>query len=353
MTSHNSIERFYDHLEEVVKVNFKDEVFIEGAIIETMPKYQCYVVSNEKYVICCRYVGDMQYDKHDKVRISGKFSIHPDTGRIILNINNIVNVRDEKQISDIKDHYKSVEAHLSSKLSKIKFSKPLPFIINKIAVIIPESDQMKKGIIIELAKIKANITVFQLLNERMSRNLTQILRYVNKYGYYDLVIFYTSESSWQYLLPLSSDKVFNTLISIAREQFRVPIMTCFEKNTKSFLRTMADRDVDTLDNTIAIVDTIQSKYQSVLEKLLKLTVSRINSVLKKSKDKLSEYETMITKVSGKVFYSSKESKLMHSILKTKLQTFYIKLDQMKIAYQLELINREKNKQPDHGNNRRF
>jgi len=346
MTSHNSIERFYDHLSEVIKVNFKDEIFIEGEIIDILPKWHCYVVTNEKFAICCRYIGDTQFDKNDKVRISGKFGIHPDTGRIILNINNIVSVRAEKQIGDIKEHYKSVESLLSQKLLKIRFKKPLPFIINKIAVIVPESDQMKKGIVVELSKLKAHVVIFQLFNDRMGRHFIQILQYINKYGYYDLMIFYTSETSFQYLLPLSSDKVFDAFISIAREQFRVPMITCFEKNTKSILRTLADHDVDTFHNTISIIDGIQSKHQNVLDKLLRLTLSRINAVLKKSRDKLYEYEMLITKKTGKIFYSSKETKLMHNILKLKLQTLHGKLDQMRNTYQRELIIREKNKKPD-------
>jgi len=330
MTTHNTIERFYDHLDEVIAHNFDKEIAIEGKITDHMGNYNCYVVSYEKYVVCCRYVGNPEYDKGDRVRITGKFAIHPDTGRIIIDINIIVGVKDDVQFDDLIKHYKSVETHLSNKLSKMKFKKTLPNCILKIAFIIPESDRMIERIVTDLSLIKADIVIFRLSNNKMAGTFSDMLRYVNKYGFYDLIIFYTSETSFQYLIPLSSEKVLNSFFEIEKEYNRIPIISCFENDTKSILRLLSDYDSKSLNETIKFIGKSQIEYETKLVKLIELAKIRLKERLQNYYQKLQRQEKTITRLTGHVFISQKESLLMKMALKNILHTLMNKLEKADI-----------------------
>ena len=260
MTAHNSIERFYDQLDKVINVNFINQIAIEGIITHHYPKFNCYTVTCEKYTICCRYINEVPYKEGDKVRIIGNVVIHSDTCRVILNIAFIVKVSDDEQINDIMGHYRRVEKYVKETMIKSIVKKKLPLSIQKIAFVIPEFDQLRNNLSLPLASINAEITIKEI-DQSPS------------------------------------------------------VITCFEKNTQSILRLLSDKDMPSLAQTIKLIDEIQFIRNNELKRLFDLTNHRIMQKMSFYHKKLHDYEKRLSEITGKVYYSELETKLMMTILK--------------------------------------
>lgn len=330
MTTHNAIERFYDHLSEVLKHNFTKEVAIEGKITEHLAQYNCYIVNYENYNLCCRYIGDPEFNKGDTVRIVGKINVLSDTARIILDISIIVSVDNKTQIKDLFDHYQSVDNHLKNKITGLKFKKPLPNKITKIAFIVPESDKMVDRVYADLSSIKCEINVFKLFNNKMHNAFINILLYVHKYGFFDLIIFYTSESSFQYLLPLSTEKVLNAIMSIEKEYNRIPIITCFDAGTKSILRSLSDLDVESLIKVVQIINKINSDYEMRIMNIFNLIKSRAYERIQFYERKLIENESKVTKITGIKFDSTYKAQYLKTLMNLYINELLHKLDKVSL-----------------------